>query len=128
MKHESRHRHHSHIQGIIFDLQNNPGGPLSAALDLASTFLPKNKPLLQITSHNNTQIFKSNNRFADSRTPILLLVNEQTASASEIFASALQDHNRGVVAGACNTLGKNIAQVYIQLTPYHCPLLYATID
>lgn len=106
--------HNCSLRGLVFDLQGNPGGPLSSALDVASLFLPAGTPLLRVTAHNKTQIFKCVNCFPDVLTPLLLLVDSRTASASEIFATALLDHHRAVAAGT-RTVGKNVAQVKLLL-------------
>ena len=105
------------------DLQGNPGGPLSAALDLAAMFLPHGSVLLQISAHNKTMTYKSLNKNADKVTPILILMDGRTASASEIFAAALVDHQRAITAGS-RTVGKNVAQVHI----YTSQTIYYLLD
>ncbi len=99
------------LHGLVIDLQSNPGGSLSGALDLAAMFLSHGLPLLQWKSAKETKIFRSINRQPDITTPILILMDRFTASGSEVFAAALSDHKRAILAGN-RSFGKNSAQVF----------------
>lgn len=104
------------LQGLVIDLRNNPGGTLSGAVGVADLFL--NKGLIVYTQG---RIEDSNLRFhakpADmlNGAPIVALVNAGSASASEIVAGALQDHQRGVVMGQ-RTFGKGSVQSVLTIS------------
>lgn len=100
----------SSLRGLVFDLRGNPGGPIAPALDISALFLPKGKVLTQLASHGRTVKYYSKNRLADLTTALLLLVDAQTASASEILVEALCDNGRATSMGT-RTVGKNVAQV-----------------
>ena len=102
---------------VYCTIQGNPGGPLQSGLDLASIFLPKNTALLQMTTHNKTEIYKSLNRksITKKQLNLLILIDKDTASASEVFTTALMDNYRAIVAGT-TSLGKNVAQALIRLS------------
>lgn len=108
------------MRGFILDLRNNPGGTLNAAIDVADTFLDKNKYSNQVIVST-----KGRNKFSESKEvmhsadtidglPMVVLVNEGSASASEIVAGALQDHKRAIVVGT-TTFGKGSVQTLIPL-------------
>lgn len=115
----SKKIHKTSLQALVIDVQGNPGGPLQSGLELASMFLPKHSPLLKMTTHNKTETYKSlNNRYISERKMCLLVLTDQgTASASEVFATAVMDNQRAVVAGA-KTLGKNLAQALVRLSDH----------
>lgn len=99
------------VNGVILDLRNNPGGLLDAAVDVSSRLLPPDKLVVTVESriqgiekHHAKSKFYRNIQF-----PILVLVNEGSASASEILAGAVKDHNIGKVVGR-NTYGKSSVQ------------------
>lgn len=108
------------MRGFILDLRNNPGGTLDAAIIVANTFLDKNKYKNDIIVST-----KGRNKFSDSNEkiqggdningiPMVVLVNEGSASASEIVAGALQDHKRAIIIGT-TTFGKGSVQTLIPL-------------
>lgn len=105
----------SQMNALIIDLRGNPGGPLLSALELAALFLPHGKIVTLMSSQGKTESHKSLNRSSDRKTSLLLLSDESTASASEIFIAALQDHNRAKCMGS-RTVGKNIAQAMMTLS------------
>ena len=95
-------------EGIILDLRYNPGGLVRAAVDIASLFLPAGKVVLQAKSRNKSALEEVKtipNPLCDTSTPLVILVNAFTASASEILTGALQDHKRARVIGK-RTFGK----------------------
>jgi carboxyl-terminal processing protease len=108
------------IQGIILDLRNNPGGTLDSAVAVADSFLDKEKEknnLIVYTQGKNTfaqtkETIKSKD--LSNGLPMVVLVNEGSASGSEIVAGALQDHKRAIIVGT-TTFGKGSVQTLIPL-------------
>lgn len=100
-------------EGLVIDLRNNGGGALIEAIDLAGLFIPQG-PIVQIKdSWDQIQVkFDQNPKAYDI--PLAVLVNRLSASASEIFAGAIQDYNRGIVLGS-QTFGKGTVQVLAPL-------------
>ena len=105
----------SPLNGLIIDLRGNPGGPLTPALDLASYFLSHGKIVTKMSIQGKLETHRSTNFRPDRRMSLLLLADETTASASEIFIAALQDNNRAKCMGG-RTVGKNIAQAMMTLS------------
>ncbi len=104
------------ITDLVLDLRNNPGGLLQGAVDVTSQFLPPEKLVVYIKgrSGGKTEFDTSNgNRFYDL--PMIVLVNEGSASASEIVSGALQDWDRAVILGT-QTFGKGSVQTVIPLS------------
>lgn len=101
---------------LVLDLRNNPGGLLTAAVDVASFFLGDNKLVVytQGRQAENRQDFRAGSRPPYSHMPMVVLVNGGSASGSEIVAGALQDHKRAVVVGT-RTFGKASVQSVIPL-------------
>jgi len=99
------------INGIVLDLRNNPGGLLNEAVSMVNLFVEKGEEVVstkgKIKSWDN--IYKANNEPFDTETPIIVLINQGSASASEIVAGALQDLDRGVVIGQ-RSFGKGLVQ------------------
>lgn len=96
---------------LIFDLRNNPGGPLDAAVGVSDLFLEKDQLITSTrgrTPENNTT-FRAPGNPAGFDGPLVVLVNQGSASASEIVAGAVQDHDRGLVLGEV-TWGKGLVQ------------------
>lgn len=107
--------HQRGLNSLVLDLRNNPGGFLDSAIAVASTFLPQGQLILTQKGRNglNDRIYKSNNPDPD-RTPLVILVNEFTASASEIVSGAMQDHDRALIVGQ-TSFGKGLVQSIINL-------------
>ena len=103
------------LNSLVLDLRGNPGGFLDSAIAVASTFLPQGQLILtqKGRSGQTDRIYKSNNPQPD-RTPLVILVNETTASASEIVAGAMQDHDRALIVGQ-TSFGKGLVQSIINL-------------
>lgn len=98
------------MKNLIIDLQDNGGGYLSASTDLAELFLPKNETIVFTEGlRQKPQYFRSGNGGADTKSRVVVLVNEYSASASEILSGALQDNDRGVIVGR-RTFGKGLVQ------------------
>lgn len=103
------------INSLILDLRNNPGGLLNSAVDVSSQFLPQSKLVVFIKDRKGEKVeYKSGKNNADSATPMVVLVNQGSASASEIVAGALKDWNRAVIIGT-QTFGKGSVQSVIPL-------------
>ncbi len=103
------------VQGAILDLRNNPGGLLTAAVDVSEQFLPNGKLVVYTKSREGKKdewISKSKDQLEDL--PVIILVNEGSASASEIVAGALQDWGRAVIVGT-TSFGKGSVQTILSL-------------
>lgn len=104
---------------LMLDLRGNPGGYLEGAVDIASWFLPAGSAIVSedfgLKEKNNIHRSKGYNIFKDNW-KMVVLVNEGSASASEILAGALQEHKRAVVIGT-QTFGKGSVQELIKVTP-----------
>jgi len=106
----------SGMKSLILDLRNNPGGLLDGAVDVSERFLAKDKLIVSIRSRVQSQdvLFKSSGNTAHTDFPLILIVNEGSASASEIVAGAIKDNKRGIVLGM-KTYGKASVQTVIPL-------------
>jgi carboxyl-terminal processing protease len=107
--------HQKGMNSLVLDLRNNPGGFLDKAIEVASAFLPAGQLVLTQKGRNglNDRTYRSNNSNPD-RTPLVILVNEYTASASEIVSGAMQDHDRAMIVGQ-TTFGKGLVQSIIPM-------------
>ncbi|MBI5640311.1 MAG: S41 family peptidase [Nitrospirae bacterium] len=103
------------ITSLILDLRNDPGGLLNSAIDVTSQFLPKGKLVVytKTKSGEKTEFFTEGDKVFTQ--PMIVLVNQGSASASEIVAGALKDWNRGVILGT-QTFGKGSVQTVIPLS------------
>jgi len=97
------------IDGVVMDLRNNGGGALHEANDLVGLFIEKG-PTVQIrNSNNDVQVLSDEDPSVSYDGPLVVMVNRMSASASEIFAGAIQDYGRGLVVGS-QTFGKGTVQ------------------
>jgi carboxyl-terminal processing protease len=97
------------IDGLVMDLRNNGGGSLMEAIDLTGLFI-KDGPVVQVRASNNqVQVWADDDKGVDYSGPLVVLTNRFSASASEIFAGAIQDYKRGVIVGE-STYGKGTVQ------------------
>ncbi len=104
------------MNSLIMDLRNNPGGLLNSAVDVTSFFLPSDKLVVYIEDRDGKKIeYYSNEGESDKELPMIALVNEGSASASEIVAGALKDWHRAVVIGT-QTFGKGSVQSVVPLS------------
>jgi len=112
-----RDLHRQGMTSLVLDLRENPGGIVEQAVKTAEQFLPAGSVILSQRGRYriDTRVWKSTNRAADN-VPVVVLVNENTASASEIVAGALQDYDRAIIIGE-KTFGKGLVQNVINL-PY----------
>ncbi|GAB3961781.1 carboxy terminal-processing peptidase [Spirosoma harenae] len=106
------------VDGIVIDLRDNGGGSLTEAIDLTGLFIPKG-PVVQVKeSTGETEVYadKDGGNVVYNG-PLAVLVNRFSASASEIFAAAIQDYKRGVIVGG-QTFGKGTVQTLIDLNQW----------
>jgi carboxyl-terminal processing protease len=109
-------RSQKEIKSIIFDLRGNPGGLLDVAVDICNKFLPKDKLIVSTKGRDDS----SDKQYLATQEPVLrdaalvLLINDGSASASEIVAGAIQDHDRGVILGT-KSYGKGLVQTITPL-------------
>jgi carboxyl-terminal processing protease len=102
------------VDGVVMDLRNNGGGSLTEAIDLTGLFI-KNGPVVQVKSSNNQiQVYEDDDQKVVYNGPLVVLTNRFSASASEIFAGAIQDYQRGVIVGE-STFGKGTVQTVLDL-------------
>src|SRR6267378_4215676 len=103
------------IAGLVVDLRRNGGGSLEEAISLTGLFL-KSGPIVQTKNTNGNIVVSSDPDPAIAYTgPLVVLTSRQSASASEIFAAALQDYGRAVVVGDKNTFGKGTVQTILEI-------------
>ena len=104
------------MERLVLDLSNNPGGFLSQAIAISEEFFPKGTKLVSTKSRhsrfNSEVLSRSDGSLKD--TPVIVLVNEGSASASEIVSGAIQDHDRGLIVGK-RTFGKGLVQQQYEL-------------
>jgi carboxyl-terminal processing protease len=105
------------VDGIVIDLRDNGGGSLTEAIDLTGLFIPKG-PVVQVKeSTGETEVYADSDPTVAYDGPMAILVNRFSASASEIFAAAIQDYKRGVIVGG-QTFGKGTVQTLIDLNKW----------
>ena len=114
------------MRQLVLDLRGNPGGLLDQAIDVASEFLPRDAVVVSVkgrTEYSEPITYKSTG--SDPTTvPLVLLINRNSASASEIVAGAIQDHGRGLIVGE-TSFGKGLVQRIFQL-PFNTGLTLTT--
>jgi carboxyl-terminal processing protease len=105
------------VKGVILDLRSNPGGMLTSAQEIASRFIPANKPVVHIVERGGRRnsLFALDAKQNHRKLPLVVLVNRMSASASEIVAGAVKDHHAGTLVGT-RTFGKGLVQTVIQLS------------
>ncbi|MBK7560733.1 MAG: carboxy terminal-processing peptidase [Chitinophagaceae bacterium] len=103
------------VDGIVIDLRNNGGGSLYDVVQMAGLFIDEG-PIVQVKDRDNKpSVLKDKDRSVLYSGPLAVMVNEFSASASEIFAAAIQDYNRGIIIGSTSTYGKGTVQRNIGL-------------
>jgi len=107
------------LKGIILDLRGNGGGLLNEAVDITNIFVPKGQTIVTTKGKlsENVRIHRTRNNAIDQKIQLVVLVNTNSASASEIVAGAIQDLDRGVILGE-RTFGKGLVQHVVPL-PYN---------
>lgn len=105
-----------HVEGLVLDLRDNPGGPLEVAVEVCEMFLEKNQEIVSIYERKNVRVrdYRSSEDGMFLETPIAVLVNQNSASASEILAACLKDNGRAVVVGE-RSFGKGTVQQLIPM-------------
>ena len=103
-----------HVDGIVIDLRDNGGGSLEEAVNVTGLFIPSGAVVQISNSTGGTTVLKDEDSREQYDGPLAVLVNRYSASASEIFAAAIQDYNRGVIIGE-RTFGKGTVQSLIKL-------------
>lgn len=114
------------MRQLVLDLRNNPGGLLDQAIDVASEFLPREKVVVSVkgrSEYTKPAVYKSSGSDPED-IPLVVMINRNSASASEIVAGAVQDHGRGLVVGE-TSFGKGLVQHVFQL-PFNTGLTLTT--
>ncbi|HZV70293.1 MAG TPA: carboxy terminal-processing peptidase [Saprospiraceae bacterium] len=105
----------ANVKGIILDLRNNSGGSLNDVVQMSGLFI-KDGPIVQVVGRNSVPtILKDKDEQVLYTGPLVVMVNTQSASASEILAAALQDYGRAVIVGGRSTFGKGSVQRFFDL-------------
>lgn len=105
------------INGIVLDVRDDGGGSLSAVVDIAGLFINEG-PIVQVRSAGKKEILYDTDKKIEWDGPLVIMVNEFSASASEILAAAIQDYKRGIIVGSKQTYGKGTVQRVIDLNQY----------
>jgi len=106
------------VEGLLIDLRNNGGGSLKTAIEIAGLFI-SDGPVVQVKYRGEKPNIRSDkDKQIQWDGPLVVLVNELSASASEIFAAAMQDYNRAVIIGSKQSFGKGTVQNVLPLNNY----------
>lgn len=97
------------IKSLIIDLRDNSGGAITSAIDLTGLFLSKGDVIVSTEGRTNSIVYDKKKDGPLRDIPLVVIINEGSASASEIFAGAIQDHDRGVIVGR-TSFGKGLVQ------------------
>ena len=119
------------FKGLVIDLRGNTGGYLDSAIQLVNEFLPANKLIVYTEGRKaRREDFKSDGRGSYQKLPLIVLTDEGTASAAEIFSGAIQDNDRGIIVGR-RSFGKGLVQkpvvfsdgslIHITISRYYTP-------
>ena len=102
---------YKNLDGLVFDLRNSPGGLLQEAIEVCETFLDKGQMIVETRgrTRGSNKPYASQKLNVDNHFPLVVLINAQSASASEIVAGAIQDHDRGLIVGQ-TSFGKGLVQ------------------
>ena len=118
IKNEIEKLNRENVKGLILDLRFNGGGSLQDVVDMAGLFI-KNGPIVQVKGNTGLpSVLSDNDPAIQFDKPLVVLVNSFSASASEIFAAAMQDYKRGVILGSTSTYGKGTVQRFVDLDEY----------
>lgn len=107
-------KNNNNLEGIIIDLRDNPGGLLFSAVELSEMFLPENSLVLSTKRKQDSIPYITSRKPYFKDLPVVVIINENSASASEIFAGAIQDNDRGVIIGK-TSFGKGLVQSVFDL-------------
>lgn len=100
------------INGLVLDLRSNPGGALKEAVNIVGMFIDEGPVVQVFDGSSDIQVMEDYNPGVYYDGPIVILINKFSASASEIFAGAIKDYDRGLILGADSTFGKGTVQTY----------------
>jgi carboxyl-terminal processing protease len=107
------------VEGLLIDLRNNGGGSLKTAIEIAGLFIDEG-PVVQVKYRGEKPVVKNDvDKKIQWNGSLVVLVNELSASASEIFAAAMQDYNRAVIIGGNQTYGKGTVQNVLPLNQFY---------
>lgn len=113
------------VKGMILDLRNNGGGSLQECVKMTGLFLPQG-PVVQVHARGGqSQVLTDNDPSVVYDGPLVVMINEFSASASEILSAALQDYKRAVIVGSHSTFGKGTVQQFFDLDQYVNPEIAA---
>ncbi len=104
------------VQGLVMDLRRNGGGSLEEAVNLTGLFIKSGPVVMARDSNGRNSVLRDRDKAIHYDGPMLVVTNKLSASASEIFAAALQDYNRAVVVGDSTTFGKGTVQTMVELS------------
>ena len=106
------------IEGLVLDLRGNGGGSLRTAVDIAGLFI-KEGPVVQVASSGaKKEVLKDRDASIEWEGPLVILMNELSASASEILAAAMQDYKRAIILGSSQSYGKGTVQNMVDLNQW----------
>ncbi|UAB82188.1 carboxy terminal-processing peptidase [Marixanthomonas sp. SCSIO 43207] len=105
------------MEGLVLDLRGNGGGSLRTAVDIAGLFI-KEGPVVQVASNGKKEVLEDEDESITWDGPLVILVNELSASASEILAAAMQDYERAIILGSKQTYGKGTVQNVLDLNQW----------
>ncbi len=106
------------VKGVILDIRNNGGGSLQDVIDMSGLFIEKG-PIVQVKSRvQKSEVLADENPKVSYDGPLVVMVNQNSASASEILSAALQDYNRAVIVGENSTYGKGTVQRIFDMDRY----------
>lgn len=107
-----------HVEGIVMDLRDNGGGSLETVVKMTGLFIEKG-PVVQVKhAGKSADILPDTDSKVQWEGPLVVMVNNHSASASEIFAAAIQDYNRGIIIGSKHTYGKGTVQNMFELNQF----------
>jgi carboxyl-terminal processing protease len=111
LRDESKAQDGKDLEGVVFDLRNNPGGLLQEAIEVCETFLQKGQLIVETRgrTRGSNKPYASQKANNDNTFPMVVLINPQSASAAEIVSGALQDHDRALIVGQ-TSFGKGLVQ------------------
>lgn len=102
------------VKGLVIDLRGNPGGELNSAINMCDIFLEDDVVMYTLDKDGEKHVYKSEKGSIDI--PLAVIVNQNSASASEVFAGAIKAHKRGIIVGE-KTFGKGVTQTVIPVDP-----------
>ena len=106
------------VDGIVLDLRGNGGGSLRDAIEMTGHFIEQG-PVVQVKGrYTPAEIMKDNDRSVEYDGPLVVMLNQFSASASEILAAAIQDYDRGIILGSASSFGKGTVQRFFELDRY----------